>query len=624
MAEQQNPVLRFFKGIWRAIDITGRTFFGLIAVFFVIVFLISIFSGGDGPKVIKGSALVFAPQGVIVEQKTFVDPVAEALGELNGQPPVQEELVYDLIEVLRNAKDDDRISALVISPSAILGAGATKLADLSVALKDFKTSGKPVYAMADFYSQTGYYLAAHADEIVMNPDGALVFDGLDRTRTYYKEALDKLGVTVNIFRVGTFKSAVEPYLRSGMSDAAKEANIEWMGDVWAHLKQGMAETRGIEVSELDAYINGFSAAVSAANGDMAKVGLDSGLIDSLMNRTQFRDMMIEKVGMDEQKRSFNQINHSEYLRSIRPFGDMPLPTNKPKVAVIVAKGEILDGRQREGAIGGDTLASIIRKARLDDTVKAIVLRVDSPGGSAFASEVIRDELLRAQADGKPVVASMASVAASGGYWISATADEIWAYPTTITGSIGIFGMIPTIEKPLNELGIYRDGVGTAPLAGALDFGKPLSEEVGTIIQSSIEHGYDEFLSLVAEGRDMTTAQVDQIAQGRVWSGEDALRLGLVDNLGGLNDAVASAAKLANLEDYKMQFYKRDLSEQEQLIKQLFGSAEAHGLIEERAAAAKPNQFANKLIETLSEDLTTLMRFNDPNHAYVYCGECELD
>ncbi len=621
MSKPSSFIGRFFYSIWKTIDLTGRTFFGLIALFFVIVLLVGVFSGSDETKVPKGAALILAPEGVIVEQKTYVDPVSKVIGDLQQNGGVPETSVYDVIDAIENAKEDKRISVLLINTNSLVSAGLTKQQDIAAALADFKTSGKKVIAIGDFFGQTQYYLAAQADEIYMNPYGGVLLEGLSRNRTYFKSAIDKLGVNVHVFRVGTFKSAVEPFIRDDMSAAAKESNRQWLGDLWDHMKADIASARDMSVPQLEGYINEFPERLEATGGDTAQLALQAGMVDSLKDRAAIRDMLIEMVGEDEQLKSFRQIHYRDYLKAIRP--GVELPSEKDKVAVIVAKGEILDGQHKEGMIGGDTVAALIRKARLDDNVKAIVMRVDSPGGSAFASEIIRSELVKAQEQGLPVIASMASVAASGGYWISASADEIWAYPTTITGSIGIFGMFPTIEEPLDKLGIHRDGVGTTPMAGAFDFGKPLPPEVAQIIQSGIENGYQRFLNLVADGRGMSIEQVDEIAQGRVWSGEDAHELGLVDGLGDLDDAVQAAAKRAGLDDYDVRFVSRDLSEQELLMKQLFGSKTATEILGSGSEAYKPSPVM-RLVNELSRSLNVVLSLNDPNSAYVLCELCEVN
>ncbi|NVK21844.1 MAG: signal peptide peptidase SppA [Kangiellaceae bacterium] len=610
---------RFFYRIWKTIDVAGRFLVGIIAIILFVFLVRGCVSGPELPKVDKGSALMLAPTGIIVEQETWVDPIEQAIQDVQGTSQA-ETSIYDLIDAVEYAKEDDSISVLVINTDYLQGvyAGISKYQDLRKALADFKTSGKKIIAIGDYYMQGQYYLASMADEVYMNPMGMLMFDGMGRNRTYYKSALDKLGVNVHVFRVGTFKSAVEPYLRDNMSDAAKEANIEWLGDLWGQMKGEIAASRNMNEAKFDAYIDDLLPKFEAAGGDAGKLAVDEGFVDKLLTRAEFRQYMIDLVGMNEKKDSYKSIGFKTYLKAKRPLVDFP--SAKSQVAVIVAKGEIVDGSRKEGTIGGDSTARLIRKARTDDNVKAIVLRVDSPGGSAFASEVIRSELERAQQEGKVVVASMGGVAASGGYWISATSDEIWAHPSTITGSIGIFGMVPTFEKPLNELGIYRDGVGTTKWSRAFDVGAGISDEFARLIQVNIENGYDDFLSLVARGRDMTKEDVDKIAQGRVWSGEDAYRLGLVDKLGDLDDAIKSAAKLANIEDYDVTFVKRELDPQEVFIKQLLDNVSTKAGVENviESYGKSNNPIVNGLMGKAQEIMSMLNNFNDPNHTYAHC------
>ena len=623
MSQPTSTIGKFFYRIWKTIDVAGRLLIGLIAVF-VFAFLIrGCVSGPNLPVIEEGSALILSPEGIIVEQETYVEPIEKAIQESQDRA-TNETLIYDLLDAIKYAKNDDNISVMVLDTNSLDGvyAGISKYQDLRKALIDFKTSGKKIIAISDWYTQGSYYLASVADEVYMNPFGSVMFEGMGRNRTYFKSALDKLGVNVHVFRVGTFKSAVEPYIRDSMSEAAKEANIEWLGDLWSQMKNDIATSRDMNVNQLDSFIDNYLEKFQASNGDGADLAVKEGFVDQLMNRGEFRQHMIDMVGMNQKKSSYKAINYKSFLKAKRP--PLVLPSNKEQVAVIVAKGEIVDGFKKEGVIGGDSTAKLIRKARTNDKIKAIVLRVDSPGGSAFASEVIRSELERAQNEGKIVVASMGGVAASGGYWISATSDEIWAHPSTITGSIGIFGMVPTFEKPLNEIGIHRDGVGTTKWSRAFDLGAGISPELSQLIQVGIERGYDDFLGLVAKGRDMTKEQVDQVAQGRVWSGEDALRLGLVDKLGDLDDAIKSAAKLANLDNYDVTFIKRDLDAQELFMKQLLENASTsdavEGVIENYSKTSSP--VVQGLMNKAQEIFSSLNNFNDPNHIYAHCM-CDL-
>lgn len=625
MEKPSNTVGKIFYYIWRVFDINRRVIFGIAALFLSIYFIIGLFSDGDKIQVPEGAALVFAPNGVITEQPTYVDPVDKALQEAMGNGGPAEESIYDLLEVLRNAKEDDRITTLVIMPEGIMSIQPAMMEMLRDGIEDFKQSEKKVIAMGDFYTQQQYHIAAQADEVYLHPFGGILLEGYSRVRTYFAELLENLKVTPNVFKVGKYKSAIEPFLRNDMSDYAKEANKAFLADLWSAYKQDIAKFRGIDADVMDQQINEFDTTIKEVGGDFAQVAVMHGLVDALKNRPEFREMMIELVGKDEKERTFKQINHRRYLKAIKPPIEFQNPTSK-KVAVIVAKGEILDGNAKEGVIGGNTVAEKIRRARLNENTAAVVLRVDSPGGSAFASEVIRQELLKVKEQGLPFVVSMGSYAASGGYWISANADEIWARPTTVTGSIGIFGFIPTFEKSLAWAGVNRDGVGTTELAGAMDVGKGLSEPVKTIIQANIEKGYDRFLELVANGRNMTKEEVDAIAQGRVWSGSKALELGLVDQLGTYKDAIKSAAEKASLEEggYDVWYVKRELSEKEKLIKQLFNSSAADSLTSTAQTVAPEKATpVYKLMEDMKAQMKTLEQFNDPQHAYIHCN-CVVD
>jgi len=608
---------KLFKGLWQGLDLTRKIILNL--VFFLLLFWLIAIIANSGNKIAveKGSALILKPHGYIVEQLTYRDPLDEAMQEATGNEDAPETLLYDLIDAIENAKDDNRITMLVISTKYLWGAGVTKLQDLNVAIEDFKTSGKKVIAYDDHYSQSQFFLASSADQVYMNPQGGVFLTGFSRVGTYFKSLLDLLEINMHVFKVGKFKSAVEPFIRNSMSEEAKQANRAWLGDLWGEFTHDMAQNRAITSDDISTYIDNYKEALSEYDGDSANLALDKGLIDQLMTRVEFREHMIELVGEDYDTKSFKQITHQSYLKAIR--GLVPYVNKKSnKVAVITAKGSILDGEHKEGAIGGDTVSRLIRKTRLNNKVKAIVLRVDSGGGSAFASEIIREELVKAQQDGIKVVVSMGDVAASGGYWIAATADEIWARPATITGSIGIFGMLPTFEKPMNKYGIFRDGVGTTKYANPVDTGLPLSQDVKDIIQTGIDAGYEKFLSLVGQGRKMTREQVDAIAQGRVWSGKQAKNLGLVDKLGSLADAIKSAANLAGIDKYDTWHVSRKLSERELMLKQIFGSTNIQQQLADRVNAPRLPTLKSKLVEQMSSGLAEIEKWNDPNHAYANC------
>ena len=619
MAANQSLTARIFSGIWNVLNIARKVFFNfifLIIAGFIIVAIAS--SGKDEIKVPKGGALVMKLNGDIVIQKQSVDPFDEFAAEaFGGSDTPSEILVRDILKVLSNAKQDRRIEALVIDVSGLRSAGLDKLRTVANALEDFKTSEKPVIAIGDYFTQNQYYLAAHADKIYLNPEGAVLFDGFSRNRMYYKDALEKLKVKTHIFKVGTYKSAIEPYIRNDMSDAAREANTAWLGVYWDQFKNDVAAARGIAVSNFDESADDFMTKFEAANGDFAQYALANGWVDELKTREEWRQEMFDLVGKSENGKGYKGISFNNYLKVVNP--PIPTQTKGPAVGIIVAKGTILDGNKPSGTIGGDSTARLLRKARLDDDIKAVVLHVDSPGGSAFASEIIRQEVEELQKAGKPVVAAMSTYAASGGYWISASADHIIASPSTITGSIGIFGMLMTYEESLAYLGVYTDGVQTTDLAFSSP-AKTLPDGIGQIIQRSIEHGYEKFITLVAENRDMTLEQVDAIAQGRVWIGETALELGLVDQLGELGDAVKVAAELAELETFSTTYIERTLSPKEQFIKELLQNAAVH-LVQTQVIDS--NSPLLGLLKTVISDVQQITQLNDPKATYAMCLECKI-
>jgi len=603
----------FFRGMWRGIDCTRRVVVNLVFVA-VVVAVIALAMQGGGPDVPKSTALVVAPAGRIVEQLGG-DPVQRAMEELAGTAEAQT-LLRDLVDAIQAAKDDERVKVLLLDLDGLGGAGMTKLQDLAAVIDEFKAGGKKVIATADNYSQAGYYLAAHADEIYLNPMGMMLLEGYGRYRTYYKDGIDRLEIDWNIFRVGTFKSAVEPYMRNDMSAAAREANLEWLGDLWHAYLEDVSSARGVSVGALTDYAENVGVHIQDAGGDTAQAALDAGLVDTVATRDVVRQRLIDLVGEDEDSHSFHRVSVGDYLEA--EGGDRTGAEAKGDlVAVVVARGEILDGSHPPGKIGGDSTAALIRKARQDEQVKALVLRVDSGGGSAFASEIIRRECELTREAGKPLVVSMASVAASGGYWVSMASDEVWAYPTTITGSIGIFGMFPTYQKPLAKyLGMHVDGVGTTRIAGAVRPDRALDPEVGAIIQTIIDKGYRDFITKAANARGVTPEEIDEIAQGRVWSGEDAHRLGLVDQLGGLDDAVASAAGLADLgEDYAVRYIEKELDFKEQLLADLMSAAaRVIGPESPFDSAVTPHR---EVMRIVARQVEILDSFNDPNGVYAY-------
>lgn len=584
-------------------------------LFFVILVTVLVLAlRGKSPDFADDNALVLAPKGTIVEQLGAEGP---SLSSVVTGGPGPETLLRDVIETIERAGEDERIDVLVLDLGELNSAGVSKLQEIAAALKAFRGHGKKVIATADNYSQAAYYLAAHADEIYMHQMGEVGITGLGRYHMYFKDALDRFEVQWHIFRVGKYKSAVEPYIANEMSPAAREADLEWMGDLWAAWIADVAAARGIAEADLVDYAQNFDDHVVAANGDAAAAAVAAGLVDHTGGRDVVRDRLIALVGEDEKTHDFHRVDAETYLEFARV--ESPRRHRGDKVAVIVARGTIVDGEAPAGTIGGDSTAKLIRKARLDEDTKALVLRVDSGGGSAFASEVIRREFELARAAGKPVVVSMGSVAASGGYWISTASDEIWASPTTITGSIGIFGMFPTFEKPLaKHLGVHVDGVATTPFADVSPE-RALDPAVARALQSGIEHGYREFLARVAAARNMTTEQVDAVAQGRVWSGVDAHAAGLVDHLGGLQDAIAAAATRAELgTEYQVEYVEKELDLKDRVVNGVLGDA---SIGERVGASVTPPGFASSpyaaVLRHFEEQARLVAGLNDPRGIYAY-------
>ncbi|MGB7756008.1 MAG: signal peptide peptidase SppA [Salinisphaera sp.] len=544
MAGKPSIFWRLVGGLWRTLALI----YSLIFLFILIAIPVSIYLAvhHPAPPVPSKAVLVVDPVGNLVEQESGVGSLLQSA--LSSQS--QSSVVRRLITALDRARDDDRIKEVLLKLNDLAGAAPGQLQDLIAAIDRFKQSGKPVIAWSDAYDETQYELASHADRIYVDPLGYVLLTGYGAYRNYYKDALDKLGVTVNVFRVGKYKSYVEPYTRNGMSPAARADNLAWMNSLWHTYEKTVTADRDITPSDIDRYINDYASNLVAHGGNAAALAKKAGLVDAVGALDDLHKPLIAKVGQDPASGSFNQVNQHDYLVDT----DQRAAAHDSKLAVVTVSGDIVNGESVPGSAGGETVSRLIDAARRDDHVAGLVLRVNSPGGSVTAAERIRRSVMAFRQAGKPVVVSMAGMAASGGYWISMNANQIWAEPSTITGSIGIFAIVPTFSRPLNKLGIHTDGVGTTKLSGAMRLDKPLSEPVKTILQAGVERGYNEFIGRVAAARDMSTDAVNKIAQGRVWSGADAERIGLVDKLGDVTQAEAAAAKLAGLnpDHYQLQ------------------------------------------------------------------------
>ena len=611
MKKAKGKIRRFLSLFWNSVS-AMRRFVGNLVFLLLVIFLIALVFFESGNEVPEGAALILSPEGNIVEQKTETMLSSDILGEAARE----ETLLKDIIDVIDYAKDDERIELMVLDLRKMGSAGISKLQSIGAALERFSGSGKPIYAYGDYFNQNQYYLAAYADRLYLSPMGAILLNGFGLYRMYYKTALDKLQIQFHVFKVGTYKSALEPFTRDSMSDYAKEANLAWLTVLWEAYKSDVAQRRRFNPQSLDDYINNIPTYLAQADGDAAVMALNFGLVDELKTRDELREELIEQVGEDPDEPTFKQVEFDTYLNSIQPKLTKNHPA-KDKVGVIVASGIIMDGEQPAGRIGGDSMADLLVRAREDDKVKAVVVRIDSGGGSATASEVISREIELTREAGKLVYVSMGSVAASGGYWIAAPADKIWATPTTITGSIGIFGAFPTFEKSLKFLGITSDGVGTTKLSDAFDPGRPLNDMVAQSMQQVIEQGYRRFIQRVAEGRNMSPEAVEKIAEGRVWAGTTAKELGLVDEIGSLQDAIHAVAERAGLKDYEITYITQPLTAREQLIKRL--NRLLAGIFAALNGAEHPlNRLYDRLIDT---QIDYVLRADDPAGLYAYCLNC---
>ncbi len=553
------PVLRtvwaLLKGVWFALD-GLRKVLHLLLLLFLFGALLSA-SQTELPFIPRGAALVLAPQGYLVEELSG-DPLERALNRAAGQDRPETRL-RDLVDVVDHARDDDRIRALVLDLGGLDGAGLPMLQDLARSIRWFRESGKKVYVHGQGYSQRQYFLAAQADEVYLDPMGYVLLDGFGYFRTYFRGALDKLAVDVHVFKVGRHKSAPEEWTRQDMSAADREDARVWVGALWDSYKADVAAARELEPQLIQAYADEAAAGVSATGGDVAQYALARGLVDGLKTSQEFEQLVAEEAGHDDDTGGYRAVGWESYLAYVRSEQGLARGAGK-SIAVIVAAGEILDGEQSAGLVGGDTLAARLRELRLDDDYSAVVLRIDSPGGSMMASELIRREVAALSAAGKPVVASMGTVAASGGYYIAMDADRILAAPTTITGSIGVYAVIPTFQRTLGKIGITSDGFGTTGLAGQAELDRELGPDARQILQASVEHAYRSFVDKVAQARERRPEEIEGLAQGRVWTGADARAAGIIDELGDVDEAIAEAARLAGIEDdYDVEWIEREVS-----------------------------------------------------------------
>ncbi|SFN46705.1 protease-4 [Izhakiella capsodis] len=602
-----------FKWAWRLINFI-REF--ILNLFLLLLVLVGVgvwmhIKNANQPVEVQQGALNLDLAGVVVDKPAVTNTLSKLGSQLLGASSsrLKENPLFDIVEAIRQAKTDKHISGIVLNLRDFAGGDQPSLQYIGKALREFRDSGKPIYAYGDNFTQAQYYLASFANKIYLSPHGSIDLHGFATNSLYYKSLLDKLKVSSYVFRVGTYKSAVEPFLRDDMSPAAREADTRWIGQLWHNYVTQIAANRQITAEEVFPGAQQFIAALQKNGGDMAKYALDAGLVDELATPAEVDQKLINVFGWDKQTKDYHATSIYDYALKKQP--------TKGNIAVIFADGPIVDGAQTPGMVGGDTTAAEIRSARLDGHIKAIILRVNSPGGSVTASETIREELAAARAAGKPVVVSMGGMAASGGYWISTPANYIIASPSTLTGSIGIFGIINTVEKSLSTLGVYTDGVSTSPLAD-VSVTKALPQEVQQVMQISIENGYKNFIDLVAKSRRMTPEQVDTIAQGRVWTGSDAKANGLVDALGDFDTAVRKAAELAKINQPELQWYQDQPSFADLVFGQM--NAQIRAVLPETLQSVLPAPMYD-VMSMMKKQPGLFDKMNDPQNRYAMCLTC---
>lgn len=604
-----------FKWGWRILNFIRNAVLNFAFILFLLIGL-GIYAQFQQSTIRPDTgALLVNLSGTIVDTPSS-DSKLRQLGQelIGGNKDVQENSLFEIVKQIRYAKDDPQIKGIVLSLNNFLGADQPSLRYIGKALKEFRDAGKPIYAIGDSYTQSQYFLASFANKIYLSPQGSVTLQGIATNNLYYKSLLEKLKVTTNIFRVGTYKSAVEPMIRDDMSPEARKADSRWLNTLWSNYLTDVAANRNISTAELYPDMDQLLRQLKANDGDTASLALKNKLVDQLASRPSVEKQMTEFFGWDEKNKNFN-------LTSIYNY-PVPEPENKDlepsEIAVVFAVGAIVDGPEMPGMVGGDTTAKQLRDARLNKNVKAIVLRVNSPGGSVSASELIRTEVQALKDEGKPVVVSMGGLAASGGYWISTPADYIVASPSTLTGSIGIFGVINTFENSLGAIGVHTDGVSTSPLAEAT-ITKALPEQFSQMMQLTIERGYKTFINLVVKSRNKTPEQVDSIAQGRVWIGSDAKNNGLVDELGDFDDAVKKAAELAKLDKYQINWIRGEPT----LSEILFGQVSVQSMLPDAVSALLPAPL-RQVASDIQKQPGFFNNMNDPGHRYIYCLSCSYN
>lgn len=605
-----------FRWSWRVLNFIREFILNIFLILLIVVGVgiwLQVSGSGGSSAPIQQGALKVDLSGVLVDKPSVSNRLSKIGRQLLGASSdrLQENSLFDVVDAIRQAKDDSNIKGMVLDLREFAGGDQPSLQYVGKALREFRDSGKPIYALGDSYSQAQYYLASYATKIYLSPQGTVDLHGFATNGLYYKTLLEKLKVTSHVFRVGTYKSAVEPFLRDDMSPAARDADSRWVGQLWQNYLNTVAANRQITPEQLFPGAAAIIAGLNAVKGDTAQYALDNKLVDALGSRAAADQELVKTFGLDKQSNDYRSVSIYDY--SVKTTSTQ----QDGNIAVVMASGAIMDGEETPGNVGGDTTAAQIRDARLDPKIKAIILRVNSPGGSVTASEAIREELAAAQAAGKPIVVSMGGMAASGGYWISTPASYIVANPSTLTGSIGIFGVINTLENSLDSIGVHTDGVATSPLAD-ISTTKALPTEVQQLMQLTIENGYRNFVGLVAKSRHKTPEQIDAIAQGHVWTGSDAKANGLVDALGDFDDAVKKAGELAKVSNPQLSWYQDDPSFLDMMLSQMNASVQA--VLPDTLKAWLPTPMLD-VMSAMKAQPGLFDKQNDPQNRYAFCLNC---
>ena len=604
-------MMRLLKGIWRVLSGISRAISVLVPLLFVAIFVIAFsttLSESTPEPLPERAALLISPSGPLVEDSPPGDTLSAFLNQDYDQPT----LLNDVVRSIRWAATDERITALVFDLENLAGPSTSQTLEISSAINVFKASGKPVIAAGDFYSQAHYLLASQADQILLHPEGGMFLEGFSVYRSYLRSFLEKIRVTMHVFRAGENKSAVEPYLRDDMSEVEREVVSRWLAGLWATYTELAESGRELPAGTMDEFIASFAAQLDASENDLAETMLAAGWVDMLADHAEMEDALAEWVGVTDENGDAELISLDRYVEDVKMSRSLT-EENLPLIAIIPVEGTLMPGESEEGMAGSDTINGYIDTALEAEDLAAIVLRVNSPGGSVFASDLIRRKLLEVAGADIPIVVSMGTVAASGGYWIAAEADEIWALPSTLTGSIGAFSAFPTIEGIVEYIGVTVDGVGTTPLAGAASFNRGLSPEMASIVQALAYGAYDDFIELVASGRDMSEQAVREVADGLVWTGAEAADRGLVDELGGLDEAVAAAARLAGVEEWRTARTRVPPSFESVLLQEL---SRSFGMV-----AAPLGGWFESLVSAFKPAIKSLSSLRDPMHVYAQCLPC---